>query len=386
MTETPGGHVLIVGVTTRALAISAARAGYRVTAVDPFGDRDLRNAAQVITPRSTPARRFNPGAAATAAENVSAGWVAYTSNLENYPAAVGRLAQGRRLLGNPAPVLALVRNPVALSAFLRSKGFAVPLTRASPPRGPAAEPWLLKPRKSGGGHGVRLWRKGQSLSRSSYLQQQISGIPGSVIFAANGESAVVLGLSRQLVGDSRFGAQAFRYCGSLLGGGPTPVFPRYKELLGTASAMAREVSRSFGLIGLNGIDFVARNGVPYPIEVNPRYSASMELLERGLGLSLFELHVQACQGILPTEPQTDPGIQGKAIVFARRDVIVGQTDAWINRPDVADIPHPGESIATGRPICTVFARASDESTCVRRLVRQARVVYRRVRAHTERAA
>jgi uncharacterized protein len=386
MTEMFGGHVLIVGVTTRALALSAARAGYRVTAIDAFGDRDLRKAAQVITPRSTPTMRFNPGAAAIAAENVSAGSVAYTSNLENYPAAVGRLARGRRLLGNPPSVLARVRNPVVLSAFLRSKGFAVPLTRASQPRSPAAETWLLKPRKSGGGHGVRLWRSGQSLSRGSYLQQQISGIPGSVIFAANGETAVVLGLSRQLVGDSRFGAQAFRYCGSLLGGGATPVFPRYKELLETACAMAGEVTRSFGLVGLNGIDFMARNGVPYPIEVNPRYSASMELLERSLRLSLFELHVQACQGILPREPQTDPGIEGKAIVFARRDVIVGQTDAWISRPDFADIPHPGESIATGRPICTVFARASGDSTCVRRLVRKAGLVYRRVRAHTGRAA
>jgi predicted ATP-grasp superfamily ATP-dependent carboligase len=385
MTEKPGGHVLIVGVTTRALAISAARAGYRVTAVDAFGDRDLRKAAHVIIPRSTPAVRFNPRAAAIAAEKVSAAWVAYTSNLENYPAAVGRLAQGRRLLGNPPPVLVRVRNPTVLSALLRSKGFAVPLTRASPPRGPAMEPWLLKPRRSGGGHGVRLWRRGQSLSRSAYLQQQISGIPGSVIFAADGQSAVVLGLSRQLVGYSRFGAQAFRYCGSLLGGA-TPVFPRYKELFETASAIAREVTRSFGLIGLNGIDFVARNGVPYPIEVNPRYSASMELLERSLGLSLFELHVQACHGILPTEPQPDPGIYGKAIVFARRDLVIGQTDAWIGRPDVADIPHPGESIPTGRPICTVFARASGQSTCLRRLFRQAGLVYRRVRTRTQRAA
>jgi uncharacterized protein len=386
MTATHAGHVLIVGVTTRGLAISAARAGYRVTAIDAFGDLDLRKAATVITPRCTPAMPFNPITAAIAAEAVSAGWVAYTSNLENYPAAVGRLAQGRRLLGNPPAVLAQVRNPVVLSAFLRRKGFAVPLTRASPPASPGAETWLLKPRRSGGGHGVRQWRWGQSLPRSSYLQQQISGIPGSVIFAANGGSAVVLGLSRQLVGDSRFGAKAFRYCGSLLGGGVSPVFPRHKELLETASAMACEVTRSFGLIGLNGIDFIARNGVPHAIEVNPRYSASMELLERSLGLSLFELHVRACDGILPPELQPEPGIEGKAIVFAKRDVVVGQSDAWLTRPDVADVPHPGESIPTGRPICTVFAQAPDQSTCVRRLVRQAGLVYRRLRAHTKRAA
>jgi predicted ATP-grasp superfamily ATP-dependent carboligase len=386
MTETHTRHVLIVGVTTRALAISAARAGYRVTAVDAFGDLDLRRVAQVITPRLMPNLRFDPTVATIAANEVSAGLVAYTSNLENHPAEVGRLARGRRLLGNPPAVLARARSPIALSALLRSRGFAIPETRATPPTRPGTETWLLKPRGSGGGHGVKVWREGQPVPRGSYLQQQIRGVPGSVIFAANGESAVVLGLSRQLVGDSRFGSQGFRYCGSLLGGEARPVFPRYGALRETAAAMAREITHAFGLIGLNGIDFIARNGVPYPIEVNPRYSASMELVERAHGLSLFELHVRACNGILPAEPGTGNGIEGKAIVFAKHDVVVGKTDAWVTRRDIADVPHAGEAIPAGRPICTVFARGADQSTCLRRLVRQAGLVYRRVRAPSERAA
>jgi uncharacterized protein len=386
MTGTHPRDVLIVGVTTRALAISAARAGYRVTAVDAFGDLDLRQVARVVTPRSMPGMRFNPMTAATAADKVSTGLVAYTSNLENHPEAVERLARGRRLLGNPPAVLARVRNPIALSALLRKLGFPGPLTRATPPAKPGTQRWLLKPRRSGGGHGVQMWRHGRSVSRGEYLQQQTSGIPGSVIFAANGETAVVLGLSRQLVGDSRFGSHGFRYCGSLLGGGVRPIFPRYQTLLETATALAGEVTQAFGLVGLNGIDFIARNGVPYPIEVNPRYSASMELLERAHRLSLFDIHVRACSGILPAEPRAGPSIEGKAIVFARRDVVAGRTETWIGRRDVADVPRPGELIPGGRPICTVFARGSDHSTCVRRLVRQAGLVYRRVRARSERAA
>jgi len=212
------------------------------------------------------------------------------------------------------------------------------------------------------------------------------GMPGSVIFAANGHSAVVLGLSRQLVGDSRFGAQGFRYCGSLIGSRTTPVFPRQEEILEAAAALAGEVTLEFGLVGLNGIDFIARKGVPYPIEVNPRYSASMELLERLHGLSMFELHLQACAGTLPSEVEVRAGIEGKAIVFARRDVILGNTEGWVGRQSFADVPHSGECIPGGRPICTVFARGSEPATCLRRLVRQARVVYRRVRARARRAA
>ena len=386
MIETRPGHVLIAGVTTRAIAVSAARAGYQVTAVDAFGDLDLRAVAEVITPGSTPGTRFDPLAAATAGERVPAGLVAYTSNLENHPKAVERLARGRHLLGNPPAVLTRVRNPIALSSLLRRRGFATPATRATPPINPGVARWLLKPRKSGGGHRVRPWRHERSVPRSSYLQERIAGVPGSVIFAANGDGAVVLGLSRQLVGDSRFGAQGFRYCGSLIGSRTAPVFPRQGELFQTAAALAVEVTREFGLVGLNGIDFIARKGVPYPIEVNPRYSASMELLERIHGLSLFEIHVRACRGTLPSELEIHPRIEGKAIVFARRDVILGNTEAWIGRQSLADVPHPGEHIPSGRPICTVFARGSDQATCLRRLVREARVVYRRVRTHARQAA
>jgi predicted ATP-grasp superfamily ATP-dependent carboligase len=222
--------------------------------------------------------------------------------------------------------------------------------------------------------------------KGSYLQEQIAGIPGSMIFAANGEDAVLLAISRQLVGDSRFGAQRFRYCGSLLGSATTPVFPYHGELLQTSAAMAREVSRKFGLLGLNGIDFIAHQGVPYPIEVNPRYSASMELLERAYGLSMFEVHARACDGILPAEPQATSGIQGKAIVFAKRDVTVGKTEAWLGRHDFSDVPHPGESVPRGRPICTVFARAAVPSVCIRRLLRRAGMVYRWARPKSAVAA
>ena len=86
--------------------------------------------------------------------------------------------------------------------------------------------------------------------------------------------------------------------------------------------MADAVTREFGLVGLNGIDFIARDGVPWPIEVNPRYSASMELLERARG------HVAVRAACRTPAPAGFPRLRrararrvlGKAIVFARRDV------------------------------------------------------------------
>lgn len=369
-------HVLVIGVAVRALAVSAARAGYRVTAVDAFGDLDLRRAATVIPLRPEQGAEYSPLSAVRAARGVLAELIAYTSNFENYPKAVASLARHRSLLGNPPTVLTQVRNPLELMRVLRHRGLTSPATRATPPVARRARgSWLLKPRRSGGGHGTRIWHRSEPVPRTHYLQERIAGTPGSIAFVADGRRAVTLGLTRQLVGDERFGAHGFRYCGSLFGD-PSGLFERGEELLAPAAALATTLTTEFGLVGLNGIDFILRDGVPYPIEVNPRYSASMELIERAHGLSIFETHVRACRGILPWAPAPKSSVEGKAVVFARRDVTVGDTRHWIDHPSFADVPHPGERIRRGHPICTVFAKASDAEHCHRLLLKRAATVYR----------
>jgi len=384
MTDRRRGHVLIAGVTTRPFAISAAQAGYRVTAVDGFGDCDLRLVADVIVARSRSGERYGPAQAAAAGAQVAADWVAYTSNFENHPRAVARLSEGRKLLGNPPDVLRRSRDPLELMRVLRHHGLPSPETRMRAPRD-ASRNWLLKPRRSGGGHGISIWTPGRSIPRGMYLQRRIAGVPGSVSFAADGSTAVVLGFSRQLVGEARLGAQRYRYCGSLVGSSGTRLFPRQEELIQRASELAQLFTGEFRLTGLNGIDFIARNGVPYPTEVNPRYSASMELIERGTKTSMFHVHVQACSGVLPAAVHPPSAVHGKAIVFARRDSIVSATRRWAS-PWIADIPNSCERIISGRPICTVFAQARNGTSCWRLLLRRAATVYRMVSPAHRRAA
>jgi uncharacterized protein len=369
-------HVVIAGVSTRAWAASAGRAGFRVTAVDAFGDADLRVVADVLTLRREHGARYTAMAAAEAARSVDAPYAAYTSNLENHPEAVALLARNRRLLGNSPAVLTRVRNPLLLMRTLASRGFAVPRTRASAPAaGHTDQRWLLKPRRSGGGHGTTVWRRGHRVTRRAYLQERIAGVPGSVVFAADGRRAVVLGVSRQLVGERILGARGFRYCGSLLASRDEPLFECQAELTQRAAALAAATTEAFGLRGVNGIDFIARGGVPYPIEVNPRYSASMELVERATGLCLFALHVEACDGALTEAPSAPTRIHGKAIVYARHDLVVHDPLSWTDAP-LADVPHAGEGIGRGRPICTAFAVAPTAEGCHRELAEAAAQIYR----------
>ena len=366
---------MIAGISTRALAASAARAGYRVTAVDAFGDLDLRRIADVISKWCDERAQFSPINAANAADHAPGGLACYTSNFENYPAAVERLAQGRTLLGNPPAILTGVRDPLLLMRRLGQLGFSTPKTRSSVPGGRNAQgSWMLKPRRSGGGHGTRVWRRNQPLPRTHYLQERVAGPPASILFAADGQQAVVLGVSRQIVGDTRLGARGFRYCGSLLGAAGI-LFPGQRKLMEVVGRLASAVTKEFGVRGLNGIDFIAKDADPYPIEVNPRYSASMELLERAGAMSIFQVHEQACGGILPSSRIESEGVHGKAIVFARKHVVMGDTREWLDDTSVADIPHPRETIRRGHPICTVFASASDADSCYERLVSRAAAVY-----------
>jgi predicted ATP-grasp superfamily ATP-dependent carboligase len=140
------------------------------------------------------------------------------------------------------------------------------------------------------------------------------------------------------------------------------------------------VTSAFSLVGVGGIDFVATASGLRPVEVNPRWSASMELVERACGISMFGVHADACaRRVLPQfdlrQPLTTNATHGKAVVFARQDVVVGDTSGWLQEPDIRDIPHEGEPIAAGHPICTVFAAGSDDSTCHALLVERAERIY-----------
>jgi predicted ATP-grasp superfamily ATP-dependent carboligase len=92
------------------------------------------------------------------------------------------------------------------------------------------------------------------------------------------------------------------------------------------------------------------------VEVNPRPTGSLECVEAAHDVGVFAAHLEACSGDLPplaaaSEPRR---AAGKAILFATRDVRVGDTHGWPAR-GIRDVPHPHERIASGHPICTLVS-------------------------------
>ena len=143
-------------------------------------------------------------------------------------------------------------------------------------------------------------------------------------------------------------------------------------------------------MGVNGLDVVIGRdpeGVarPYLIEVNPRFSGSMELAERAFGVNVFSLHVEGFAGRMPRASAAErapDGCVGKGIVYARRPVVVPDTDDWLAR-GVRDVPWPGQRIAAGHPVCTVLARGRDREACLAGLFSAAAAVYSRQRGERE---
>jgi predicted ATP-grasp superfamily ATP-dependent carboligase len=369
-------HVLVCGLSTRAAAASAAKAAFQVTTIDGYADLDQHPAVRALSMPRDFGGRPTALELARASRTIAADAVAYLSPFENHPRAVARLAAGRVLWGNPPEVLRAVRDPRRVADVLRRYGLPGP---AGPSEGGAHARYLVKPLRSGGGQRIHIWDGGR-IPRGSYLQQHVDGESGSVVFLAANGRAAPLAVTRQLIGDAVFGASGYRYCGSIVSSRAEELFERGDAVVVAAFRLTRAMAAEFNLRGLTGIDFVASGGVPYPVEVNPRWSSSMELVERLTGASLFAAHVAACtSGELPSSAGTvlnGATVVGKAIVFARREVVAGDTRAWLADPTVRDVPQPGERMQAGQPMCTVLASADDVPGCYAALEERARRVYR----------
>ena len=189
---------------------------------------------------------------------------------------------------------------------------------------------------------------------------------------ADNDGCRLLGVTRQLVGESWLHAAQFRYAGSI---GPRTLTASERTAW---SRLGSAVMDFAGLRGLFGIDAIVRHGVPYPVEVNPRYSASVEVLEYATGVRAVALHRKAFDATAPPiSPGRENGFVGKAIWFAPQPVrvpAVGPWDAELRRqpefdtlPAFGDIPRAGQRIAAGQPMMTVFATAATEAECEQNL-------------------
>jgi predicted ATP-grasp superfamily ATP-dependent carboligase len=222
--------------------------------------------------------------------------------------------------------------------------------------------WLIKRRHSAGGQHVRRWDGTATKERRAthYFQARIEGTPCSAVYVMAGRQARLLGATEQLIGAPWAKHGAFRYAGSV---GPL-------ECPATLTSSLTRIGEALGeleLVGLIGVDFILNERGAWPIEINPRFTASVEILERACDFSSVRWHVAACRdGTLPpalSVPPLPPTRQGKAMLFADRELSVTSklSEMLLERsldspwPEIADIPAADTIIQPGWPILTAFA-------------------------------
>jgi predicted ATP-grasp superfamily ATP-dependent carboligase len=385
----PPARLLLLGVSVRALAASAARsrivaARYPggILAIDFFGDADLlRLPVEALSLPRDLGRSRTVLSLVRAALRLRWQALIYAGGIENRPALLARLQARGTVLGNDAATVRRLRDPEVFFPSLGRLGIrhprtfvgreaGEPLRGRRSPRGRTR--YLWKGSRSGGGMRLGLARPGESRPRGRYLQELLPGPVGSVAFVADGTRAAILGVTEQISGWNELGGSGFRYGGNIAGPPQALLPPGALPILSDA---ASAIARRFGLRGLNGLDFVVTRGVPHVLEVNPRYTASMELLEEISGVNLIDLHLEALaggplpDGLLVASPgrRQGPPFLGKGILYAERTVR-GVEPERLAALGCRDIPVAGETIRAGQPVCTVIAPGRSPDDCRRNLV------------------
>ena len=358
--------LLIVGASGRAAAASARRAGFAPHVVDLFADADTR---RIATVQQCPLNEY-PNSIITLARNAPADApFIYTGGLENEPDVISALQAERELWGNAPEQFARARSPLAFYDLLTEAGFRVPRTTATPPDAHDAN-WLLK-RASSGGFGTRRATADSVLEPGEVWQQFILGVPCSAVFASSRQCVDILGITQQFVGDSWLHSPEFRYCGNISIFLPRVAIVELKRL-------AAYLQLELALVGIWGIDFIHNlNGIWF-LELNPRFVASVEVLERVHKFNAIKCFLS---GEFESVKVSINLVCAKAIYYAPHDMVFPQHGPWneslasctdmMLMPTYADIPIAGSSIAAGMPVLTLLVETQTRAECFVELKRRA---------------
>ncbi|HTH61166.1 MAG TPA: ATP-grasp domain-containing protein [Paraburkholderia sp.] len=382
--------VAIAGLSVRLFAQSARRAGWRVAALDRFGDRDTRDASLCwfdIGGAGLSIDRERPLEALTRVARLPnlIGWIG-VGGVEPF---VEELASTRGLppyIGNPPQACAAVREPRRFFAMLDELGIPHPAIGETAPASP--EGWLYKRADGCGGVHVREAASALAAGDAStddglgYFQQRRPGRAMSALFVGAGGSARVIGFSEQT--SLAWGDMPFIHTGAI---GPIDPPPRVVDQV--SEAIRAIVSRT-GLVGVNSFDFLLDDDSQTfeLLEVNARPSSTLAIYDHAWPHAwphgLLACHVDACvRGTLPSPgPRAADARMRIAheVLFSPAALAVSTafSDACAHDPGCADVPMPATRIATGDPLCTLVAHAPDLASLPDALARQREQVLQRL--------
>ena len=286
---------------------------------------------------------------------------------------MAHIARRHRLWGVDAETLRAVRDPSRVTDILSRRGIPSPAVRRARDGLPRDGTWLAKPLSSCGGRGIEpLTTENDRDWPSCYFQERIPGPSFSALFIGERSGARLIGVTRQLIGTA---GSPFAYRGSI---GPVSIAA---NLAAKLHELGDALASEFALAGWFGVDYILHDDNPWPVEINPRYSASLEIHELASRRPLLDDHRRACNGndVVGARPARADLPQslaiGKVVVYASRNLTFPDIaleeytlDDLFAVRSIADIPWPGSRIERGQPVMTLLASGENPAACRSRLI------------------
>ena len=350
----PLKNLLVAGFATRHVAASAHRAGYTVYAVDHFCDTDLYS---YVKDAETFFECVDlPHIVALACEKWNIDGILVTSGAESL------MIDAAPVLGSVSECAARFCDKQHIQTFFEKHEIPTP-KQISLSSFEAGKRYMLKPLQGAGGWKNRVVTEKSEIDEwfeefqgPFLLQEYVFGIPASVCCVTTGMEARALAVNVQIMRDSP--SVPFGFSGSC-----TPLMhPSAEQMI----SLAEKAALASGCIGIIGIDFIIGDEV-WAIEMNPRFQATLETVERATGINLVQAHIDACNGVISASiPQVPQYHQTsiRRILFAERDLIwpdhfaEGHLDLLVR---FSDIPKKGTVFEPGHAMISVYGTGMDLS-------------------------
>jgi len=372
--------LLTIAISARPFVVAATQAGYVVTAIDAFADRQTVELAETTIVVNYDRFGFNADELLSVIDQLDAsqylGFV-YGSGFEAQPELLKEIANIIPLIGNSAAIVQAVKNTSIFFPALNFHKIAYPKICNTLPVDFSAC-YLKKFAGGCGGTHIKIVNDDNDvLGNNYYYQEQVDGRSISLLFVANSRHVELIGFNEQWL--SPCVTAPFRY------GGAVSKIALSSAIQHQVIYAAEALTREFGLLGINSLDVIVRDDIAYILEINPRLSATFDLYSANLYQSvddnIVNMHLKTSleADAFPLNSVEKP-IQynmqstAHAVVYALESTVIGALFEW---PSWAvDIPYYAEQyeekiIFAGEPICSVFAQAED-SAIAKKLV-QARV-------------
>jgi len=388
--------VLIVGFNTRPLAYSLNKTGYKVYAVDFFGDLDLYPYVDdCIIVLKELRSNYN-----SLKDKYSRYLAQFALILHRKYRDVTFLLMGSGLddayeereliydeikdygtinVNNNLKTIKKSRDIKYVLRFLKSNGYNVPTSYSFEEfqlqNLKMEYPFILKKKRSAGGTNVfkienetdlasqiKILEKKIFIPTEWLIQEYIEGIPVSCTMISNGNECKVISINRQIIGEKFLNSpKSFMYCGNIV---PAGISKDEEKIISEISIL---LTRELGLKGINGFDFVLKNNYPYFMECNPRLPGSIRASESVLNLNLLDLHIKS---FIPNEWEEIKNllksreiktVATKLIFFAPKEIDKNIVPKINNLKFIHDKSEPNKNILKGEPLCTILYKAQNFS-------------------------